>query len=221
MKAELLLLPSSSGHDTTVLSLPEPFFHRLGHRSGSMSGAGPRHAQRGGPRVGRRYRMPASAASSTALPVSSSLVLAPGAAPPASRVPPSFCSLEVVAAGERSGYRQPAVRRAWRQRWSCSMLSSARGARVLRRPHAGQGASAEGRSTPVALVPRTPWLPSPAPAGYRGRLPNQALKLTRLSPCLLGGRASAHNLAMPCTCISPAVQLNAGVRRPETGNVLP
>ena len=208
-------MPSSSGHDTTVLSLPEPFFHRLGHRSGSMSGVGSRHAQRGGPRVGRRYRMPANAASSTALLVSSSLVLAPGAAPPASRVPPSFRSLEVTAAGERPGCRQPAVQRPWHRPRSCSMSSSARGARVLRRPHAGQGASAEDHAAPVALVPRTAWLPSPAPAGYRGRLPNQALKLTRLSPCLLGGRASAHNLAMPCTCISPAVQLNAGVRRPS------
>jgi|WetSurMetagenome_2_1015567.scaffolds.fasta_scaffold11996_15 hypothetical protein len=46
--------------------------------------------------------------------------------------------------------------------------------------------------------------------------PNQALKLTRLAVCSLGGRASAHNLAMPCSRISPAVQLNAGVRPQET-----
>jgi hypothetical protein len=44
---------------------------------------------------------------------------------------------------------------------------------------------------------------------------NQALKLTRLSGCLRGGRASAHNPAMPCSCISPAVQLNAGVRQQD------
>jgi hypothetical protein len=41
--------------------------------------------------------------------------------------------------------------------------------------------------------------------------PNQALKLTRRAACLLGGRASAHNLAVLCSCISPAVQLSAGV----------
>ena len=44
---------------------------------------------------------------------------------------------------------------------------------------------------------------------------NKALKLTRLSACLLGGRASVHNLAMPCSCISPAVQLSA-MRRQVT-----
>jgi hypothetical protein len=190
MEAELLLLPSSSGHDITVLSLPEAFSHRLGHRPGSACGGAPRHCQRRGPCTGHRCRRPASAAWFTTVPLSGG-----------------------SAAGERPGYRQPAARRPCRRRRSCSMSSSARGARVLRRPHAGQGASAEGHAAPVALVPRAVWLPSPAPAGYRGRLPNQALKLTRLSPCLLGGRASAHNLAMPCTCISPAVQLNAGVRQ--------
>jgi len=43
--------------------------------------------------------------------------------------------------------------------------------------------------------------------------PNQALKLTRRAACSLGCRASAHNLPVPYSCTSPAVQLNAGVRR--------
>ena len=47
--------------------------------------------------------------------------------------------------------------------------------------------------------------------------PNQALKLTRQAARLLGGRASAHNLAVLCSCPSPAVQLNAGVRLPLGG----
>ena len=192
MKAELLLVPSSSGNDITVLAFPEPSSHRLDHRSGSACGAAPRHGQRRGSCTGHRCRRPASAAWFTTAPLSGG-----------------------SAAGERPGCRQPGVRRPLRRRRSCSMSPSARSARVLRRPHARQRAGAEGDAAPIALVPRAPWLPSPAPAGYRGRLPNQALKLTRLSPCLLGGRASAHNLAMPCTCISPAVQLNAGVRRPS------
>ena len=53
---------------------------------------------------------------------------------------------------------------------------------------------------------------------HRDRLPsNQALKLTRRAGCLLGGRASGHNRAVPCTCTSPAVQLSAGVSWPEVG----
>ena len=43
--------------------------------------------------------------------------------------------------------------------------------------------------------------------------PNHALKLTRLSGCLLGGRASGHNRGVLCSCTSPAVQLSAGVRQ--------
>ena len=42
---------------------------------------------------------------------------------------------------------------------------------------------------------------------------NQALKLTRRAGCLLGGCTSGHNQGVPCPCISPAVQLSAGVRR--------
>ena len=47
-------------------------------------------------------------------------------------------------------------------------------------------------------------------------MPNQALKLTRLSGCLLGGRTSGHNRGVPCSCTSSAVQLSAGVRRQES-----
>ena len=184
-------MPSSSGHDATVLSLPEAFVHRLGHRSGSACGAAPRHGQRRGPCTGQCCRMPASAVWFTSVPLSGG-----------------------SAAGERPGCRRPAVRRARRRRWSWTISSSARGARVLRRPHARRRANAECHAAPIALVPRAPWLPSPAPAGYRGRLPNQALKPTRLSPCLLRGPASAHNLAMHGSCNSSAARLNAGVRRP-------
>jgi len=46
---------------------------------------------------------------------------------------------------------------------------------------------------------------------------NQAFKLTRLSVCLLGGRASAHNHAVQWSCNLSAVQLNAGVRQPKEG----
>jgi|WetSurMetagenome_2_1015567.scaffolds.fasta_scaffold11996_9 hypothetical protein len=42
--------------------------------------------------------------------------------------------------------------------------------------------------------------------------PNQALKLARLSACLLGGRAFVQHAAMQWPCPSSAVQLNAGVR---------
>jgi hypothetical protein len=45
------------------------------------------------------------------------------------------------------------------------------------------------------------------------RPPNQALKLTRLAACQLGGRCSVENDAAHWLCTSPAVQLNAGVRR--------
>ena len=40
---------------------------------------------------------------------------------------------------------------------------------------------------------------------------NQALKLTRLSVCQLGGRGSAENTAAHWSCTPSAVQLNAGV----------
>jgi hypothetical protein len=42
--------------------------------------------------------------------------------------------------------------------------------------------------------------------------PNQAFKLPRLSVCLLGGRASAHNLAMPCSCISLCANMGETAR---------
>jgi len=41
--------------------------------------------------------------------------------------------------------------------------------------------------------------------------PNQALKLTRLSPGQLGGSGSAENAAAHWPCTQSAVQLNAGV----------
>jgi len=44
-------------------------------------------------------------------------------------------------------------------------------------------------------------------------LPNQALKLTRLSARRRGGRASAENAAAHWLCTSSAVQLSASVRR--------
>jgi len=47
-------------------------------------------------------------------------------------------------------------------------------------------------------------------------LPNQALKLTRLWVCLLGGRAFVQHGAMQRSCTQSAVQLNAGVRRTST-----
>jgi hypothetical protein len=53
--------------------------------------------------------------------------------------------------------------------------------------------------------------------GQVSPLSNQALKLTRLSACQLGGRASAHNHAVQWSCTQSAVQLNAGVRRPLKG----
>jgi hypothetical protein len=41
---------------------------------------------------------------------------------------------------------------------------------------------------------------------------NQALKLTRLSACQLGGPCSVENAAAHWPCTQSAVQLNAGVR---------
>ncbi len=40
--------------------------------------------------------------------------------------------------------------------------------------------------------------------------PNQALKLTRLSGCLLRGPGFGEDPAVPTSCTSPAVQLSAG-----------
>jgi hypothetical protein len=42
---------------------------------------------------------------------------------------------------------------------------------------------------------------------------NQALKLTRLSGCQLGGPGPAENAVAHWLCTQPAVQLGAGVRR--------
>ena len=42
---------------------------------------------------------------------------------------------------------------------------------------------------------------------------NQALKLTRLSACQLGGPGSVENAAVHWLCTQSAVQLGAGVRR--------
>ncbi len=42
--------------------------------------------------------------------------------------------------------------------------------------------------------------------------PNQALKLTRLSACQLGGPSSVENAAARWPCTQSAVQLSAGVR---------
>lgn len=39
--------------------------------------------------------------------------------------------------------------------------------------------------------------------------PSKALKLTRLSVCLPGGRGVGYGCAVPRPCISPAVQLGA------------
>jgi hypothetical protein len=47
--------------------------------------------------------------------------------------------------------------------------------------------------------------------------PNKALKLTRLSGCLLGGPGFGEDRAMQRPCPSSAVQLNAGVRWLKTG----
>ena len=47
----------------------------------------------------------------------------------------------------------------------------------------------------------------------RRERPNQALKLTRLSACNLGGPCSGENAAAHWLCTQSAVQLNAGVRR--------
>ena len=69
MKAELLFLPSSPGHDCTVLSLPGPFSHGLGHGSGGASGVAPRHGQRRGSCTGHRCSRPAGAAWFTIVPV--------------------------------------------------------------------------------------------------------------------------------------------------------
>jgi hypothetical protein len=45
-------------------------------------------------------------------------------------------------------------------------------------------------------------------------LSNQALKLTRLSGCLLGGPGFGEDRAVQRLCPLSAVQLSAGVRRP-------
>ena len=45
---------------------------------------------------------------------------------------------------------------------------------------------------------------------------NQALKLTRLSACQLGGPCSVENAAVHWLCTPSAVQLNAGVRQRVT-----
>ena len=47
----------------------------------------------------------------------------------------------------------------------------------------------------------------------RSSASNQAFRLTRLPACLLGGPASGEDLTVQRPCTSPAVQLNAGVRR--------
>ncbi len=62
-----------------------------------------------------------------------------------------------------------------------------------------------------------PALPEPGTVplvtgGVPGR-PNNALKPTRLSACLLGGRTSGHNRAVQQPCTSSAARLNARVRR--------
>jgi hypothetical protein len=48
--------------------------------------------------------------------------------------------------------------------------------------------------------------------------PNQALKLTRLWACQLGGPCSAENAAMHWPCTQSAVQLSAGVSRQVGGS---
>ena len=47
---------------------------------------------------------------------------------------------------------------------------------------------------------------------------NQALKLTRLSGCLLGGPAFGEDRAMQWPCNSSAVRLIAGVGRQNVGS---
>ena len=47
---------------------------------------------------------------------------------------------------------------------------------------------------------------------------NQALKLTRLSGCLLGGLGFGEDRAMQRPCPSSAVQLSAGVRPRSFGS---
>jgi hypothetical protein len=49
--------------------------------------------------------------------------------------------------------------------------------------------------------------------GREARVPNKALKLTRLSGCLLGGHGFGEDRAMRRQSPSPAVQLSAGVSR--------
>jgi hypothetical protein len=49
----------------------------------------------------------------------------------------------------------------------------------------------------------------------RSSASNQALKLTRLAACQLGGHCSAENTAAHWSCTQSAVQLNAGVRQPR------
>jgi hypothetical protein len=55
-------------------------------------------------------------------------------------------------------------------------------------------------------------------AESRVRPPNQALKLTRLPACQLGGPGFVENAAAHWAGTSSAVQLNAGVR-PPVGDV--
>jgi hypothetical protein len=61
----------------------------------------------------------------------------------------------------------------------------------------------------------SPWTPvSPVNPSPTSLASNQALKLTRLSGCLLGGPVFGEVRAVRRPCPSPAVQLSAGVRRP-------